>query len=102
VRAEVGERAPPFLGAAFAANLIISLERMDCSEWIHPLDALDGARANLTPVALGYFETGAGDEHALRANAAAFSRWEFKPRVMRDVSVVRLRPKARVVHTAHA
>jgi isopentenyl diphosphate isomerase/L-lactate dehydrogenase-like FMN-dependent dehydrogenase len=32
-----------------------------------------------------YFEGGAGDEVTLRANAAAFGRWRFRPRMLVDV-----------------
>jgi isopentenyl diphosphate isomerase/L-lactate dehydrogenase-like FMN-dependent dehydrogenase len=35
-----------------------------------------------------YFEGGAGDEVTLRANAAAFGRWRFRPRVLVDVSEI--------------
>jgi isopentenyl diphosphate isomerase/L-lactate dehydrogenase-like FMN-dependent dehydrogenase len=35
-----------------------------------------------------YFAGGAGDEVTLRANTAAFSRWQLRPRVLTDVAAV--------------
>lgn len=35
-----------------------------------------------------YFAGGAGDEVTLRANTAAFSRWQVRPRVLTDVAAV--------------
>ena len=49
-------------------------------------DYEEEARARLDAGAYGYFAGGAGDEHTLRANAAAFTRWELRPRVLVDVS----------------
>jgi isopentenyl diphosphate isomerase/L-lactate dehydrogenase-like FMN-dependent dehydrogenase len=46
------------------------------------------ARARLDEGAYGYFAGGAGDEHTLRENAAAFARWELRPRVLVDVDEV--------------
>ena len=46
------------------------------------------ARERLDPGAYGYFAGGAGDEHSLRANVAAFARWELRPRVLVDVAAV--------------
>jgi isopentenyl diphosphate isomerase/L-lactate dehydrogenase-like FMN-dependent dehydrogenase len=46
------------------------------------------ARARLDPGAYGYFAGGAGDEHTLRENAAAFTRWQLRPRVLVDVAEV--------------
>jgi isopentenyl diphosphate isomerase/L-lactate dehydrogenase-like FMN-dependent dehydrogenase len=46
------------------------------------------ARARLEPGAYGYVAGGAGDEHTLRANAAAFAGWELRPRVLVDVAEV--------------
>jgi isopentenyl diphosphate isomerase/L-lactate dehydrogenase-like FMN-dependent dehydrogenase len=46
------------------------------------------ARERLDPGAYGYMAGGAGDEHTLRANAAAFARWELRPRVLVDVGSV--------------
>jgi isopentenyl diphosphate isomerase/L-lactate dehydrogenase-like FMN-dependent dehydrogenase len=51
-------------------------------------DFEDAARARLDPGAYGYYAGGAGDEHTLRANVAAFARWELRPRVLVDVSEV--------------
>jgi isopentenyl diphosphate isomerase/L-lactate dehydrogenase-like FMN-dependent dehydrogenase len=42
----------------------------------------------LAPGPLAYFAGGAGDEHTLRDNRAAFARQAIVPRVMRDVSIV--------------
>jgi 4-hydroxymandelate oxidase len=49
-------------------------------------DFEEAARKRLDPGAYGYFAGGAGDEHTLRANVAAFARWELRPRVLVDVS----------------
>ena len=51
-------------------------------------DFEEAARARLEPGAYGYFAGGAGDEHTLRANAAAFAGWELRPRVLVDVGEV--------------
>lgn len=54
-----------------------------------PLDAerLEaGARAAMRPDAYAYVAAGAGNEHTLRANRAAFHRWRIVPRMLRDVS----------------
>jgi isopentenyl diphosphate isomerase/L-lactate dehydrogenase-like FMN-dependent dehydrogenase len=46
------------------------------------------ARERLEPGAYGYYAGGAGDERTLRANVEAFARWEFRPRMLVDVSEV--------------
>ena len=46
------------------------------------------ARERLDPGAYGYMAGGAGDEHTLRANSAAFARWDLRPRVLVDVGGV--------------
>ncbi|MFL5923431.1 MAG: alpha-hydroxy acid oxidase [Gaiellaceae bacterium] len=46
------------------------------------------ARERLGPGAYGYIAGGAGDEHTLRENRAAFARWELRPRVLVDISAV--------------
>ena len=46
------------------------------------------ARERLDPGVYAYFAGGAGDEHTLRANSAAFGRWELRPRVLVDVGEV--------------
>jgi isopentenyl diphosphate isomerase/L-lactate dehydrogenase-like FMN-dependent dehydrogenase len=51
-------------------------------------DFEEAARERLDPGAYGYFAGGAGDEHTLRANVAAFTRWDLRPRVLVDVSSV--------------
>jgi isopentenyl diphosphate isomerase/L-lactate dehydrogenase-like FMN-dependent dehydrogenase len=43
------------------------------------------AEARLEPGAWGYFAGGAGDELTLRENAAAFARWQLRPRLLVDV-----------------
>ena len=55
---------------------------------INVADFEEAARERLDPGAYGYFAGGAGDEHTLRANVAAFARWELRPRVLIDVSEV--------------
>ena len=51
-------------------------------------DYAEAARQRLEPGAYGYVTGGAGDEHTLRGNAAAFARWELRPRVLVDVGSV--------------
>jgi isopentenyl diphosphate isomerase/L-lactate dehydrogenase-like FMN-dependent dehydrogenase len=51
-------------------------------------DYAEAARERLEPEAFGYVAGGAGDEHTLRGNAAAFERWELRPRVLVDVGSV--------------
>ncbi len=51
-------------------------------------DYAQAARDRLEPGAYGYVAGGAGDEHTLRGNAAAFERWELRPRVLVDVGSV--------------
>jgi isopentenyl diphosphate isomerase/L-lactate dehydrogenase-like FMN-dependent dehydrogenase len=46
------------------------------------------ARERLHPGAHDYIAGGAGDEHTLRENRAAFQRWELRPRVLVDISSV--------------
>jgi 4-hydroxymandelate oxidase len=51
---------------------------------------LDAAAAKVDPAVWCYFEGGAEDELALHENVAAFSRWQLRPRMLVDVSEVRL------------
>jgi isopentenyl diphosphate isomerase/L-lactate dehydrogenase-like FMN-dependent dehydrogenase len=51
-------------------------------------DYAQAAQERLEPGAYGYIAGGAGDERTLRANAAAFARWELRPRVLVDVGSV--------------
>lgn len=44
------------------------------------------AEATLSRGAFGYVAGGAGCEHTVRANRAAFRRWRIVPRMLRDVS----------------
>jgi isopentenyl diphosphate isomerase/L-lactate dehydrogenase-like FMN-dependent dehydrogenase len=55
---------------------------------VNVADFEEAARERLDGGAYGYFAGGAGDEHTLRANVAAFGRWELRPRVLVDVSSV--------------
>jgi len=50
------------------------------------LEAL--ARRVLTNEAHGYYSSGADDEHTLRDNELAFTRWLLRPRLLVDVSAV--------------
>jgi 4-hydroxymandelate oxidase len=54
------------------------------------LDYFDAARERVAPEIWCYFEGGAMDEVSLRANAAAYSRWRFRPRMLVDVSEIAL------------
>jgi len=51
-------------------------------------DVEAAALAVLPPPVLGYYASGAEDGDTLAANAAAWRRWAFLPRVLVDVSVV--------------
>jgi 4-hydroxymandelate oxidase len=51
-------------------------------------DYAEAARQRLEPGPYGYIVGGAGDEHTLRANTAAYGRWELRPRVLVDVGSV--------------
>lgn len=53
-------------------------------------DYLAAAAAKVDPAVWCYFEGGAGDEVTLRANVASFRRWQLRPRMLVDVSGVRL------------
>ncbi len=44
------------------------------------------AREKLTPEAYAYIACGAGFEHTVEENAAAFDRWRIVPRMLRDVA----------------
>jgi len=58
------------------------------SEPLNVDDFEAAARERLEPGPYAYYAGGAGDEHTLRANSAAFTRWELRPRVLVDVSDV--------------
>ena len=49
-------------------------------------DYEDAAAGRLDEGALGYFAGGAGDERTLRDNVEAYTRYQFRPRVLVDVS----------------
>ena len=53
-------------------------------------DYLEAAAAKVDPGVWCYFEGGAGDEVTLRANVAAFGRWQLRPRMLVDVGELRL------------
>ena len=46
------------------------------------------AEERLEPGPWAYLAGGSGDEWTLRENSAAFARWTFRPRVLRDVSEI--------------
>jgi len=52
-----------------------------------PGELQEQARGALSSDAYGYVAGGAGTERTMRANLAAFERWEIVPRMLRDVSV---------------
>ena len=58
------------------------------SEHVNVDDFEKAARARLDDGPYAYYAGGAGDEHTLRANSTAFTRWELRPRVLVDVSEV--------------
>jgi isopentenyl diphosphate isomerase/L-lactate dehydrogenase-like FMN-dependent dehydrogenase len=51
-------------------------------------DYAEAARERMEPGAFGYVSGGSGDEHTLRGNAAVFTRWELRPRVLVDIGNV--------------
>ena len=51
---------------------------------------LEAAAAKVDPTVWCYFEGGADDEVTLRANVAAFGRWQLRPRILVDVGELRL------------
>lgn len=53
---------------------------------INVTDYIEAAREKVDPTTWCYFEGGAGDEATLRANAAAWERWQLRPRMLVDVS----------------
>ena len=55
---------------------------------VNVAEYLEQAEAAVDPAVWGYFEGGSDDEVSLRANAAAFGRWRFRPRVLVDVSEI--------------
>ena len=57
-------------------------------KWLDDLERL--AREILPPEFYDYIAGGAGDEWTIRENRAAFERLQLLPRVLRDVSQVKL------------
>jgi isopentenyl diphosphate isomerase/L-lactate dehydrogenase-like FMN-dependent dehydrogenase len=53
---------------------------------INVSDYVEAAREKVDPKVWCYFEGGAGDEATLRANVAAWERWQLRPRMLVDVS----------------
>jgi len=58
------------------------------SELVNVSDYIERAAESVDPKVWCYFEGGAGDEVTLRANAAAYGRWRFRPRMLVDVAEV--------------
>ena len=58
------------------------------SELVNVSDYIERAAETVDPKVWCYFEGGAGDEVTLRANAAAYGRWRFRPRMLVDVAEV--------------
>ena len=56
------------------------------SEPVNVADYAALAAEKVDPKVWCYFEGGAGDEVSLRANAAAYGRWRFRPRMLVDVA----------------
>ena len=55
---------------------------------INIADYAEAARKKVVPEVWCYFEGGAGDEVTLRGNAAAYERWQLRPRMLVDVGGV--------------
>src|SRR5256885_10624 len=60
------------------------------SEPVNVADYFEQAAQTVDPQVWCYFEGGSGDEVSLRANAAAYSRWRLRPRMLVDVSTISL------------
>src|SRR5438132_1226719 len=60
------------------------------SEPVNVADYFERAAKTVDPQVWCYFEGGSGDEVSLRANAAAYSRWRLRPRMLVDVSTISL------------
>src|SRR5438132_523811 len=55
---------------------------------VNVADYFERAAEKVDPKIWCFFEGGAGDEVTLRANAGAYQRWRFRPRVLVDVGQV--------------
>jgi 4-hydroxymandelate oxidase len=55
---------------------------------VNVADYFDRAAEKVDPRVWCFFEGGSGDEVTLRANAGAYRRWRFRPRVLIDVGQV--------------
>lgn len=53
---------------------------------VDPMALEAAAQGAMSPEAFAYIAGGAGGEHAMAANRAAFERWQVWPRPLRDVS----------------
>jgi 4-hydroxymandelate oxidase len=60
------------------------------NEPVNVADYFERAAETVDPQVWCYFEGGSGDEVSLRANAAAYSRWRLRPRMLVDVSSISL------------
>jgi len=60
------------------------------TEPVNVADYLERAGETVDPQVWCFFEGGSGDEVTLRANAAAYSRWRLRPRMLVDVSAISL------------
>jgi 4-hydroxymandelate oxidase len=60
------------------------------SEPVNVADYFERAAETVDPQVWCFFEGGSGDEVSLRANAAAYSRWRLRPRMLVDVSAISL------------
>ena len=58
------------------------------SEPVNVADYFERAAEKVDPKIWCYFEGGAGDEVTLRANVAAYGRWQLRPRMLVDVAEV--------------
>jgi len=58
------------------------------SELVNVSDYVARAAETIDPKVWCYFEGGAGDEITLRANVAAYRRWQLRPRMLVDVAGV--------------
>ncbi len=65
-------------------------QALDLSRLINLHDIELAGQERLHPSALDYYRSGANDGHTLRANADDFARLRLRPRVLNDVSTVRL------------
>ena len=65
-------------------------EALDLTHLINLHDIELAGQGRLHPAALDYYRAGANDGHTLRANQGDFAQLRLRPRVLNDVSTVRL------------